>query len=287
MNRSRKVVSFDGSSSDLAQISEPEGFNLFRSMAKFLGFFQKENSVRPDQYLIDIDVIKDQLRDELREEVKSAYREELKRELREELSSELSGEVNQSFANSFHSTTGDSWRVLMRNAKDGETNSVLAATVLRKTTVFLHESDERVRVMLNSSSEIVKVVDLLAEVSDTIRSLSDRCMFVSLNASIEAERAGENGRTFGVVAAEVGVLSVKIRDLTQNIGVALKQIDQKTVTNGKLCTEVATNFKAIHTELTQFNKIMMRIEELAQSQVRSFDKYATSMNQVARKVFTK
>lgn len=72
-----------------------------------------------------------------------------------------------------------------------------------------------------SIGEIVAMVDLIASISSQTRTLA-------LNANIEAVRAGEYGRGFGVVATEVKDLAAQTADAAEKIRAQIADIKEKS-----------------------------------------------------------
>ncbi|MFZ5630977.1 MAG: methyl-accepting chemotaxis protein [Spirochaetota bacterium] len=66
-------------------------------------------------------------------------------------------------------------------------------------------------------SELVSVMDRVAEKMRTIGGIARQTNMLALNATIEAARAGEAGRGFAVVATEVGKLATSSRESAQEI----------------------------------------------------------------------
>jgi methyl-accepting chemotaxis protein len=64
----------------------------------------------------------------------------------------------------------------------------------------------------------------IGSITTAVRSLADRTQVLSLNASIEATRAGEHGRGFGVVSREMRALAGQSREATGRIHAVLAEV---------------------------------------------------------------
>jgi methyl-accepting chemotaxis protein len=88
------------------------------------------------------------------------------------------------------------------------------------------------------NNEIKKVISLSEEinkVSSFIKEIADETKMLGLNAAIEAARAGDAGRGFGVVAEEIRKLSEqskstvpKIKELTDNIKSKVSEASERS-----------------------------------------------------------
>ncbi len=65
--------------------------------------------------------------------------------------------------------------------------------------------------------DTAKTVDEITGITDTINAISNQTNLLSLNASIEAARAGDLGKGFAVVATEVGALASQSSEATDTI----------------------------------------------------------------------
>lgn len=100
------------------------------------------------------------------------------------------------------------------------------------------ENAERGRERLNEASQgmlqIMKDSGAINEVVEVIGEISDRINLLSLNAAIEAARAGDAGRGFAVVADEVSKLADRTfssaRDIGEMIAGRVKILEGNTVT---------------------------------------------------------
>lgn len=71
----------------------------------------------------------------------------------------------------------------------------------------------------------LKAVSKINELTEAISDISDQTSLLSLNASIEAARAGDAGRGFAVVAQEISNLANKSLENVQNIDVVIDEIN--------------------------------------------------------------
>ena len=117
------------------------------------------------------------------------------------------------------STSSEAISQIMENISYGTQNQVTSAVDAKNSSHALGET-------INASFEkIEKTIELTVEISEETNLLA-------LNASIEAQRAGEAGRGFAVVAQNVRRLADDSRQYTDEIGEAIKESTTK-ITEGQ------------------------------------------------------
>ena len=123
--------------------------------------------------------------------------------------------------------------------------SVQGAEVERRQMQELQEEMHRIK---DISNEIEKIVT-------TIEEIASQTSLLSLNASIEAARAGDAGRGFAVVADQIGKLATDSAQAVVNtkelIGKTIEEIDK----GNKITEGTVVGFERIIKELEEFAEI--------------------------------
>jgi methyl-accepting chemotaxis protein len=146
-----------------------------------------------------------------------------------------------------------------------------------------------------------ETVDQIKGITVTIGDISSQTNLLSLNASIEAARAGDAGRGFAVVAGEVGALAnqstdaaVHISSLVEAITYNIEQINQKAddcLRDMERCTAGVersnSSFDSIYTDITRATEAIGeiadgvgRINNVATNNAETTEKQATTVNQI-------
>jgi len=68
---------------------------------------------------------------------------------------------------------------------------------------------------------VLEVISQITEIVDSVREFAEQSNLLAVNAGIEAAKAGDQGRGFGVVAAEVRSLAEQSKRAAQRIGSAI------------------------------------------------------------------
>lgn len=100
---------------------------------------------------------------------------------------------------------------------------------------------EDLLVRTNEAIEKSKQVDHMNQLANIILDISEQTNLLALNASIEAARAGDAGKGFGVVASEIGKLASQTASTTENIKNMIADI-HAVVNNMNSCLSDSTDF---------------------------------------------
>ncbi len=188
-------------------------------------------------------------------------------------------------------------------------NSTLSATVGEQARVNAQRGGEAVRDTIdgmnrirtqvqNTSKRIKRLGEGTQEIDEMlqlIRTITKRTSILALNASIQASRAGEAGRSFMVVAEEVEQLAERSADaakqiegLVHNIQVetneavaSMEATTHEVVIGSQLANEAGNRLTEIETVSERLSELIQGISRASQQQARGSESIAKSMNEIA------
>ncbi|WP_293968054.1 methyl-accepting chemotaxis protein [Sphingomonas sp.] len=132
------------------------------------------------------------------------------------------------------------------------------------------------------AQNIVSLSEKTAAIGDiisTVNDISERAHLLALNAAIEAAAAGEQGRSFAIVAAELKTLADQAKDSTRQVRSLLGEI-QRGINGSVMLTEEGVKRVAAGKERT--DTAQATIEEMSariQESVQTFQQIVASTNQ--------
>ena len=122
----------------------------------------------------------------------------------------------------------------------------------------------------------------IANISDLVSELAGQTNMLSLNAAVEAVRAGEHGKGFGVVASEIRKLAEQSKQAAKKIGDIVAEI--------QMATNASVEVTAAGTKTV--DKIVLAMDEVAlnnqqsslsaRQQLTAIQQIATSMNELTQ-----
>ncbi len=134
----------------------------------------------------------------------------------------------------------------------------------------------------DKQAEIVKSTDIINEsveaslrIIDIIQGIASQTNLLSLNASIEAARAGDAGKGFAVVAEEVGRLAITSRETSEEIATTLNHmsetinsmvektmgINENIASQGAAMEEINANIEELSAMSETINQIAMGLSD--------------------------
>ena len=116
----------------------------------------------------------------------------------------------------------------------------LFTTTLDDTVAKMLFVSKKALYMVYNMEDAIKNLQEIEKFSKQIQAITKQSNLLALNALIEASRAGEMGRGFGVVANEVKVLSTRVAALSEDMRVRTGVIMKSVVDGFEVLKDVAT-----------------------------------------------
>lgn len=154
--------------------------------------------------------------------------------------------------------------------------AVTSAEATRTGTIAVQEASTVMDDIAGVVNDTVDGIDRLngftreiAAMADTIKTIAAQTNMLSLNAAIEAARAGDVGRGFAVVAGEVRALSAKTTDTTRSIDTLVEslQTEMSSITDAmeRSRAVVAKGGLAVTRAYQEMESVKAQTEEMTQN----------------------
>ena len=144
---------------------------------------------------------------------------------------------------------------------------------------------------LEEAAEKCQAVHEIEELADKILKVSSTTKMLSLNASIEAARAGDAGRGFAIIAGDVQDLSSQITDLVELIRQTNEQviisveglIENVNVTTGFLSDDVLPDYREFSKMGADYSSNMSGMSDALREINENLERVNTSMDMIRDK----
>lgn len=130
-------------------------------------------------------------------------------------------------------------------AVQGAEHAVEASAGADSVKVQALRSNERMQEMIGAMDKINNTSKEISSIIETIESIASQTNLLSLNASIEAARAGDAGRGFAVVADEIGKLALQCTEAAGNTRNLIEAAIGETTNGDKIAKETAEELKSV------------------------------------------
>lgn len=158
----------------------------------------------------------------------------------------------------------------MSNSMDTQLEGISAATQqLAASATQIHDS---VRGLNDIIVQINEFTEKINNISGFIKQVADQTNMLGLNAAIEAARAGDAGRGFGVVAQEIRKLSEQSRDTVTQISELTNSIKEKideAIKKGEISLDASQEQAAATEEITvsieEVTNMSVELSKIAQT----------------------
>lgn len=153
-------------------------------------------------------------------------------------------------------------RYVLESAQKAANVSTLGRTAVDDTVQGMHRIQEQMESIADSIVRLSEQGQAIGEIMATVNGLAEQSNLLAVNAAIEAAKAGEEGKGFGVVAQEIKSLAEQSKQATAQVRAILGDI-QKATSSAVLATEQGT--KVVEAGVKQTGETGESIRMLADS----------------------
>ncbi len=159
-----------------------------------------------------------------------------------------------------------------------------ASQITTKATTMAEEGNQKMKTMLTAMDEISGSSKEIIKILDVLQDISDQTNLLALNATIEAARAGEAGKGFGVVAQEVKDLALRSMNAVKETTDLLEKSAQNVKNGMNIATGTGQALEEIVKHVAEVTEIAKEISEGSADQVQSILQVNHKLDEANQKI---
>jgi methyl-accepting chemotaxis protein len=142
-----------------------------------------------------------------------------------------------------------------------------AVVIIGNSLSNIEEINKKVNVISTITNELMESSREIVEIMPVMNEISEQTSLLALNAAIEAARAGDAGRTFAIVAAQIRKFSHNAALWTERVG---EVINRMTTVIQKVCDHTAEVYQMINEELSLSREAQQELQEIKEISEHNF-----------------
>ena len=184
---------------------------------------------------------------------------------------------------------------ISKNVIQTEETIIIGKSNINQLLVSVSTSEEVGSKVAEKMNELVENTEKMNSIVEMINSITRQTSLLSLNASIEAARAGDAGRGFAVVAGEIQTLASQTSEATINITSLINDINksieevfnstnqmmENNKSQNRVVETMAENFEKIEGCVSNIQEVSSSLEEVVTELVHSNESIVEGINMVS------
>ena len=183
-------------------------------------------------------------------------------------------------------TLTDTMNRMTTQIKDTATKAEEASSLSGSANKAIALSNEKMTELSSAMTDITGKADEISKIIRTIDDIAFQTNILSLNAAIEAARAGTAGKGFAVVADEVGNLAKKSQEAARSTALLIEDTVNAVARGGKLTEETADALQAVSTQTQQIIGLIDQISEASEDESRGVERATEGLSQISSVIQT-
>lgn len=183
-------------------------------------------------------------------------------------------------------TLSSSIREVSDNIKKSANDATSARDKANAAGKELHESNQMMKEMVDAMKTIEEKSSEISKIVKMIDDIAFQTNILSLNASVEAARAGQAGKGFAVVAGEVGNLAKKSAESVKNTTTLIEETIAAVNNGSQIVQKTAESMTRSSQVTKEAVSLMDGIAESSKQQAKEIERINEGIDQISKVVQT-
>jgi len=159
-------------------------------------------------------------------------------------------------------------------------SAIDADAIAKQSNNYAIEGNKLMNEMLSAMNEINDSSNSISKIIKVIEEIAFQTNILSLNAAVEAARAGKHGRGFSVVADEVRNLAQRSATAAKETTSMIENSIQKVTDGFNLSNQTAYSLNKIVESVTKVNELINNIAKSSEEQSHAINEFTSAFAQI-------
>ncbi|MDR3239507.1 MAG: methyl-accepting chemotaxis protein, partial [Clostridiales bacterium] len=160
-------------------------------------------------------------------------------------------------------------------------NAASAARMSEKSRSNAVEGNKKMESMLLAMDGVKQAANSISNIIDIMSSVASQTNLLAINASIEAARAGDKGRGFGVVADQIRDLANRSQDAAKQSQAIIENSLRKTEEGIHYAQETSEALHSIAGLVTEASRLIIDISGASEKQMQAIGGFSDKISQIS------